>query len=105
MEERMMLLKQKLEADEQLVEKLMQQETSEEVQALLKENNVEMTLEEINTVREALLKAMERSEEGELSEEDLEEVTGGVFLISMILALVCTAGMTQLTMSANRMRW
>ncbi|MEN1761409.1 MULTISPECIES: Nif11-like leader peptide family RiPP precursor [Anoxynatronum] len=105
MEERMMLLKQKLEADEQLVEKLMQQETPEEVQALLKENGVDLTIEEINTVREALLKAMERSEEGELSEEDLEEVTGGVFLISMILAIACAAGLTQLTMSANGKRW
>ncbi|WP_343186704.1 hypothetical protein [Anoxynatronum sibiricum] len=75
-------MKQKLEADEQLVEKLFQQETPEEVQALLKENDVDLTIEEIGEVRGVLIKALERAEEGELSEEDLEEVTGGCFAIA-----------------------
>lgn len=88
MEEKMRLLQQKLEADEKLAEKLLQQETSEEVQVLLKANEVDMTLEEINTVKEALIKALERSEEGALSEEDLEEVTGGLTLTTLILIAV-----------------
>ncbi|MEN1761408.1 MULTISPECIES: hypothetical protein [Anoxynatronum] len=105
MEDKMMLLKQKLEADEKLAEKLFQLETAEEVQVLLKDNDVEMTLEEINTVREALIKAMERSEESELSEEDLEEVTGGFFwMLGLALALMAV-GSTAYVTEAKGKRW
>ncbi|MEN1761407.1 MULTISPECIES: Nif11-like leader peptide family RiPP precursor [Anoxynatronum] len=77
MEDKMMLLKQKLEADEKLAEKLFQLETAEEVQALLKENGFDMTIEEINAAREALITSITPSETGELSEENLDRVAGG----------------------------
>ena len=87
MEDKWVVLKQKMEAEEQLVEKLLQQETPEEVQVLLKENGVDLTMEEIVEAREVLIKALERAEEGELSEEDLEEVTGGALFIATWVAI------------------
>ncbi|MEN1761413.1 MULTISPECIES: Nif11-like leader peptide family RiPP precursor [Anoxynatronum] len=109
MEEKLKLLQQKLEADEQLVEKLMQQETPEEVQALLKENDVNLTIEEINEIREAILKMLDRMTEGELSEEDLEEVTGGIFFAYGVLALcgifVALATGTTVTNMFTKGRW
>ncbi|MEN1761403.1 MULTISPECIES: Nif11-like leader peptide family RiPP precursor [Anoxynatronum] len=77
MEDKLRLLQQKLEADEQLAEKLFQLETPEEVQVFLKENDVEMTIEEINAAREALITSITPSETGELSEENLDRVAGG----------------------------
>ena len=103
------MLQQKLEADEQLVEKLMQQETSEDVQALLKENGVDLTIEEVNEIREVLLKLMDRMSEGELSEEDLEEVTGGIGVLAAVgigMAIYSLLGAGGLaTTIATRWRW
>lgn len=77
MEENWTLLQQKMKTDEAFVEKLYQQETLEEVQALLKENGLDMTIEEINAAREALITSIAPSERDELSEEDLDRVAGG----------------------------
>ncbi|MEN1761404.1 MULTISPECIES: Nif11-like leader peptide family RiPP precursor [Anoxynatronum] len=77
MEEKLKWLFRKLEAEEQLAEKLFQQETPEEVQVLLKENSLEMTIEEIIAARDILNRTVAPSEAGELSEEDLDNVAGG----------------------------
>jgi len=60
-----------LNADEQLAEKLMSQETPEEAQALLKEIGFQFSAAEILELRDAFLAS-------ELSDEALEGVAGGV---------------------------
>lgn len=60
-----------LNADEQLAEKLMSQETPQEAQALLKEIGFEFSAAEILELRDAFLAS-------ELSDGDLEGVAGGV---------------------------
>ncbi|MGI6492454.1 MAG: Nif11-like leader peptide family RiPP precursor [Pelotomaculum sp.] len=70
-------LQAKLEADGKLGEKIFSQETPEQVQGVLKEAGLDFSLEEINQLRDLIVKIMEKGESGELSDEDLEGVAGG----------------------------
>ena len=78
MEQKLAQLYTKLEADKSLGEKLFSLETPEEVQSLLKEQGIEFNLDEINMIKEALAKSIAKAGSGELSDEDLENVAGGV---------------------------
>ena len=89
-------------ADETFVKSLFELDTVAEVQAALREKDVELTKEEILGIRELLAKVesgeiapeqLEQwaalTENGELTEEMLEQVAGGVLVISIgALAMV-----------------
>lgn len=77
METKLNQLNQKLEADKGLVEKIVSLETADEVQKFLNSQGLEFSLEEINTLKDALVKAAAKSGSGELSDTDLEDVAGG----------------------------
>ena len=62
-------------ADEEFVTALFALDTAEEAQAMLKDKGIEMTLDEVKRLPDAM--AMARTSEGELSEDDLEDVSGG----------------------------
>ena len=62
-------------ADEEFVTALFALDTAEEAQAMLKDKGIEMTLDEVKRLPDAM--AMARTGEGELSEDDLEDVAGG----------------------------
>ena len=72
-------------SDEAFVKSLFELESTAEVQAALKEKGVEMTEEEILGIRDLLIKvesgkiSAEQLENGELSDELLEQVAGGGF--------------------------
>ena len=84
-------------SDEAFVKSLFELETVTEVQAALKEKGIELSEEEILGIREFLIKVesgeitkeqlelwQKQAEDGELSEEALQQVVGGcppVFLI------------------------
>lgn len=72
-------------ADKEFVEKILELESAEEVQAALKEKGLELTVEEINQIKEQLIKSGESGEE--VSDEELEQVAGGV--VGTVIA--CTA--------------
>jgi len=76
MEQKLIQLQAKLEADTGLLEKLFSLESPVEVQNFLKDQGLDFTLEEINVVREALVKVLEKGG-GELSEADLENDLDG----------------------------
>ena len=82
--------------DQAFVETLLAMESVAEVQAALKEKGVEMTEDDILTIRELLtkievgeitLEQLKQIEEGELPEEALEQVAGG--LLSVSLGVFC----------------
>lgn len=77
-EQKLNQLQAKIDADQNFVEKLFSLETPEEVKSFLKKEGMEFSLEEIDVLRKAAVKSLEK---GELSEEDLEEVAGGVQLV------------------------
>ncbi len=65
-------------ADEAFVKELFSKETPEEVQKIFAEHDVDVSVEELMKAREIILKKMEQGVENlELTEEELEEVSGG----------------------------
>ena len=112
-------------ADEAFVKNLFELESAGEVQAALKEKGIEFSEEEIISIRDFLLKVEESDitkeqlekwtvqlEDGELSEEELENVAGGIVLetVGFVVgcAIIAYAGVTFLTLSimdAVERRW
>ena len=91
-------------ADEAFVKDLFELETAADVQIALKEKGIELTEEEIFAIREMILKVADgeisakqleqwatQAERGELSEELLEQVSGGSVLGTIGLALIGAA--------------
>ena len=76
-------------------------ETPEEVKSFLQEQGMEFSLEEINTLRDGIVKAAQKAENGELSDEDLEDVAGG-WVFGAISAGFAAANFTH---NATRGRW
>ena len=79
-------------SDEAFVKSLFELDSAAEVQAALKEKGVELTEEEILSVRDLLCKvesgeiSAEQLESGELPEELLEQVAGGVLVVAGLVA-------------------
>ena len=91
-------------ADEAFIKGLFELETAAEVQAALQAKGLELTEEDILGIREMLLKVADgeisvkqleqwatQAERGELSEELLEQVSGGSVLGTIGLALIGAA--------------
>lgn len=78
MEQKFATLQAKIEADNSLVEKLFALQSANEVQDFLKAQGMDFSMEEINILRDGIVKFVEkRSANGELSDADLEDVAGG----------------------------
>ena len=98
-------------SNQEFVEKMFSLETAEEVQALLAENDVDFSLEEIYKLHEELAKMVQTAENGEAEEmeiedEALEDVSGGMGLvIAAIGALIfASIGLPAISL-ATRNRW
>ncbi len=112
MEQNFAQLQAKIEADNSLVEKLFALESADEVQDFLKTQGIDLSLEEISMLRDGIVKAVEKGEisaDGELSDEDLEEVAGGNDVTAIIGAVVKVAGLIvkggNLVHNVTRGRW
>ena len=99
MEQKLAQLQAKIEADPSLGEKLFSLETAEEVRSFLGGLELEFSIEEINMIRDVLVKVLEKSNDGELSDEDLEEVAGGI-LVPLVLFCLSIFGLTVGSMAA-----
>lgn len=87
--------------DKGFVEKVSALDTPEEVQAALKERGIDFSVEEVVALREAVEKAGERGDD--LTDEELEEITGGVSptpIIPLITGIV-----TIMAPAFTRRRW
>ena len=87
---------QEVFSNEAFLQKLFTLETPAEVQAVLKEQGVELTVEQIMTIRDMLIKfqqgeitleQLQQAENGELSEEMLEQVAGGAKAADYVLLI------------------
>ena len=72
--------------DEAFIEKLLNQENDTDVQALLAENGIELTLSDISAIKSGIEARLSDNEE--LSEDDLENVAGGVDVDKIITGVV-----------------
>ncbi len=88
-------------SDEQFVKALLGLETPQEVQKVLAEKEIDVTLEEIVKTKEILA----HYTTGELSEEDLEMVSGGFLLEGIILGVALAAGAVEGACDFFRVRW
>ena len=80
-------------SDEAFVIELLSLEKPEDAQALLKTKGIELDLDQICKMGEMLNKKLNAmaAEEGEISEDDLEDVAGGWFAIVMpIITTIAT---------------
>ena len=83
-------------SDEAFVKELLSKETPEEVQAMLEDKDIEVSIAEIVKLREMIIKKAENPD-AELSDEDLEDVAGGSLLgACLILVYVVTPCVTAL---------
>lgn len=105
MEKNLALLQTKLEADSSFGEKLFSLETPEEVQSFLKDQGMEFSPEEINMLRDALVQTVQKGENGELSDESLEDVAGGIAATTTIAAISATFTAANFTHNVTRGRW
>ena len=90
-------------ADEAFVKSLMELESAAEVQEALKEKGIELTEDDIMALRDIILKVEEgeisreqleswaaQAEDGELPEEMLELVSGGLLISSLLIGIAIT---------------
>ena len=82
-------------SDDVFVKKLLSRETPEEVQLLLEEQKIFISIEEIlnfkEQVKQKLSQISDGSTEFELTEEELEHIAGGVFPEMTIVPMVIAA--------------
>ena len=71
-------------ADKDFTAKVLEMETPEEVQKAISNKGVDLTIEEIESVKQAIINQSEGNEE--LSDDQLENVAGG-FAISTAIAI------------------
>ncbi len=93
-------------SDKAFVEALLGMETAEEVQAALKEKNLDLSIEDIENVQ----KALSAQESSELSEDEMENVAGGFAITAGVVSAIAgiisaTAGVGSFTHKITRGRW
>lgn len=93
MQKRLDLLKTKIEADPKVGENLFSLDSPEAVQGFLKEQGIEFSLEEINEIKESLVKVLKLKENGELTDEALEDVAGGCAVTICLIAGTLIGGL------------
>ena len=105
-------------SDEAFVKQLLEQETPEAVQAMLEEKEIDFSIDEILKIRDLFEKqANGELNVEELSEDDLEDVAGGIVIcglyivlasvaaVSVVAASGAIAGGAALTHHYTRRRW
>ena len=90
-------------ADEAFVKELLSKETPEEVQAMLEDKDIEVSVAEIVKLREMIMKKAENPD-AELSDEDLEDVAGGCYGIVVVACFAVVFG-GSIVETATRGRW
>ena len=81
-------------ADEEFVKEFFSKETPEEAQAILAEKDIDVSIEELVAIKNIIdekLQAAENGEDGELCDDDLENVAGGVLLTFTGFVLITVA--------------
>ena len=92
--------------DKDFAEKLMAIEEPEDVRKTLLEKDIDLSVEEIGQIGEALSK--QTSKDGELSEDELEEAAGGTLIGALGIAILTMLGVSLgvgVTAAATRSRW
>ena len=94
-------------SDEAFVKRLAEMEEPEQVRAALAEKGIDLSVEDIVKLRDLLIRAQENG--GELTEDDLAEVAGGMPILFVVLIaiveLAAVAVCAYNIASSSRRRW
>ena len=98
---------QEVFSDESFLKEIFSKDTPEEVQTILAEKDIELSIEDILTLRKIIEK---KSNQGvELSDDDLEDISGGVVVIGAIvytvLPLIAATIICDAILDATNTRW
>ena len=88
-------------SDKEFVKSLLLMETPKEVQSALKEKGLELTVEDILQIREMC----NRADAEELSEDELENVAGGICPAVIVLGFFGTLQLIGFVHEATNRRW
>lgn len=88
--------------NEEKVKYLCSLNTPEEAQKAFAEEGVDLTLDELNELRDAIIRAIDNK--GELSEDDLEQASGG-FIIAGLWTLATWAVTGGAAYEAIKQKW
>ena len=98
---------QEVFSDEAFLKEIFSKEIPEEVQSILAEKDVELSIEDILTLRKIIEKKLNQGVE--LSDDELEDVTGGVVVIGAIvytvLPLIAATIICDAILDATNTRW
>ena len=81
-------------ADEEFVKEFFSKETPKEAQAMLAEKDIDVSIEELVAIKNIIdkkLQAAADGEDGEICDDDLENVAGGVLLTGTAFLLIGVA--------------
>lgn len=81
----------RIKDDGEFAEKTLTTSEPAQVQAIAQDAGIELTIDEIVASRELILKAMDEANQGELTDEDLDNVSGGL-AVATTVALITLAG-------------
>lgn len=88
-------------SDKEFVMSLVKLDTPEEVQAALKEKGIDLTIDDIMQIREAC----SRPDVEELSDDELENVSGGLIPALCVLGFLGTIQLVGFIHEATNHRW
>ena len=98
---------QEIFSDEAFLKEIFSKEIPEEVQSILAEKDVELSIEDILKLRKIIEKKLNQGVE--LSDDELEDVTGGVVVIGAIvytvLPLIAATIICDAILDATNTRW
>ena len=95
-------------SDEAFVEELLSTHEPEKIQALLEDKDIEMSIAEIEKLKEMVIKKMENPDldlEAELSDDDLEDVAGGCAAVGVVYAILGVAAVVAFIHGKTNGRW
>ena len=98
---------QEVFSDEAFFKEIFSKDTPEEVQTILAEKDIELSIEDILKLRKIIEKKLNQGVE--LSDDDLEDVSGGVVVIGAIvytvLPLIAATIICDAILDATNTRW
>ena len=93
-------------SDEAFVEELLSTHEPEKIQALLEDKDIEMSIAEIEKLKEMVIKKMENPDADlELSDDDLEDVSGGCAAVGVVFAILGVAAVAAFIHGKTNGRW
>ena len=80
-------------SDKEFVTELISLETPTDIQALLKTKDIDLDIDQIEKAKALVAKKLALAEAGEeLSDDDLDEVSGGIAVLTVVSAVISVIG-------------